>query len=76
MDCPPFGIETMLRTHYMQQWLALPDPSVKRALHVMPVFREFAGLEKDVARLPNETAILAASAVALLQQVPSLSTTC
>lgn len=29
----------------MQQWFALSDPAMEEALHDMPVFREFAGLE-------------------------------
>ena len=55
---PPFGIETMLRIHYLQQWFALSDPAMEEALHDMPVFREFAKLNDGVARLPDETTIL------------------
>ena len=55
---PPFGIETMLRIHYLQQWFALSDPAMEEALHDMPVFREFAKLGEGVARLPDETTIL------------------
>jgi IS5 family transposase len=55
---PPFGIETMLRIHYLQQWFALSDPAMEEALHDMPVFREFAGLGDGVTRLPDETTIL------------------
>jgi IS5 family transposase len=55
---PPFGIETMLRIHYLQQWFALSDPAMEEALHDMPVFREFAKLADGVARLPDETTIL------------------
>ena len=51
---PPFGIETMLRVHYLQQWFALSDPAMEEALHDMPVFREFAKLDDGVARLPDE----------------------
>jgi transposase, IS5 family len=54
---PPFGIETMLRIHYLQQWFALSDPAMEESLHDMPVFREFAKLA-DTARLPDETTIL------------------
>lgn len=54
---PPFGIETMLRIHYLQ-WFALSDPAAEEALHDMPVFREFAKLEDGVERLPDETTIL------------------
>jgi transposase, IS5 family len=55
---PPFGIETMLRVHYLQQWFALSDPAMEEALHDMPVFREFAKLADGVQRLPDETTIL------------------
>ena len=55
---PPFGIETMLRIHYLQQWFALSDPAMEEALHDMPVFREFAKLGDGVSRLPDETTIL------------------
>jgi IS5 family transposase len=39
---PPFGIETMLRTHYLQQWFGLSDPAMEEALHDVPLYREFA----------------------------------
>lgn len=55
---PPFGIETMLRIHYLQQWFALSDPAMEEALHDMPVFREFSKLAEGQARLPDETTIL------------------
>ncbi|WP_026434059.1 IS5 family transposase [Paracidovorax oryzae] len=42
---PPFPCVTTLRIHFMQQWFALSDPAMEEALHDMPVFREFAGLE-------------------------------
>lgn len=55
---PPFPCETMLRIHFMQQWFALSDPAVEEALHDMPVFRAFAGLEGWDERLPDESTIL------------------
>lgn len=55
---PPFPPETMLRIHFMQQWFALSDPAMEEALHDMPVFREFAGLEGWDERLPDESTIL------------------
>ena len=55
---PPFSPETMLRIHFMQQWFALSDPAMEEALHDMPVFREFAGLEAWDERLPDESTIL------------------
>ncbi|PXW94110.1 IS4 family transposase [Sphaerotilus hippei] len=55
---PPFSPETMLRIHFMQQWFALSDPAMEEALHDMPVFREFAGVEGWDERLPDESTIL------------------
>ncbi len=55
---PPFGIETMLRIHYLQQWFGLSDPAMEEALHDIPLYREFAKLEGVMARLPDETTIL------------------
>ena len=42
---PPFGIETMLRIHYLQQWFGLSDPAMEEALHDVPLYREFARLD-------------------------------
>ncbi len=55
---PPFPVETMLRIHFMQQWFTLSDPAMEEALHDVPLFREFAGLDHWQTRLPNETTIL------------------
>jgi IS5 family transposase len=55
---PPFGIETMLRIHYMQQWFGLSDPAMEEALHDVPLYRDFAKLDGVTARLPDETTIL------------------
>ena len=55
---PPFGIEAMLRIHYLQQWFGLSDPAMEEALHDVPLYREFAKLEGVTARLPDETTIL------------------
>jgi len=55
---PPFGVETMLRIHYLQQWFGLSDPAMEEALYDVPMFREFAKLDGPMARLPDETTIL------------------
>jgi transposase, IS5 family len=55
---PPFGIETMLRIHYLQQWFGLSDPAMEEALHDVPLYREFAKLDGAGVRLPDETTIL------------------
>ena len=54
---PPFAVRTMLRIHFMQQWFTLSDPAMEEALHDVPLFREFAGLNYEV-RLPDESTIL------------------
>jgi transposase, IS5 family len=55
---PPFGIEAMLRIHYMQQWFGLSDPAMEEALHDTPLYLEFAGLSSGSSRIPDETTIL------------------
>jgi transposase, IS5 family len=55
---PPFAVETMLRIHFMQQWFTLSDPGMEEALHDVPLFREFAGLDNWSTRLPDESTIL------------------
>jgi len=55
---PPFAPESMLRIHFMQQWFSLSDPAMEEALHDVPLFREFAGLEGWDERLPDESTIL------------------
>ena len=54
---PPFSIQTMLRTHFMQQWFTLSDPAMEEAFFDTPMFREFAQLE-EFSRLPDESTIL------------------
>ena len=55
---PPFPIETMLRVHFLQQWFSLSDPAMEEALHDVPLYREFTGLDGAAPRLPDETTIL------------------
>jgi IS5 family transposase len=55
---PPFAVQTMLRIHFMQQWFGLSDPAMEEALHDVPLYREFAGLDGWTQRLPDETTIL------------------
>ena len=55
---PPMGISTMLRVHFLQQWFGLSDPAMEEALHDVPLYREFAGLEGPMRRLPDESTIL------------------
>jgi transposase, IS5 family len=55
---PPMGIEVMLRVHYLQQWFGLSDPAMEEALHDVPMYREFIGLDGAMGRLPDESTIL------------------
>ena len=55
---PPFAVSTMLRIHFMQQWFGLSDPAMEEALHDVPLYREFAGLDAGVSRMPDESTIL------------------
>jgi len=54
---PPFELETMLRTHFLQQWFNLSDPAMEEAFFDTPLYREFVGLTDNV-RLPDESTIL------------------
>jgi transposase, IS5 family len=55
---PPFAVEAMLRIHFLQQWFGLSDPAMEEALHDVPLYREFAGLDNWTVRLPDESTIL------------------
>lgn len=55
---PPFAVEAMLRIHFMQQWFGLSDPAMEEALHDVPLYREFAGLDNWMTRLPDESTVL------------------
>jgi IS5 family transposase len=55
---PPFPVATMLQIHFMQQWFGLSDPAMEEALYDVPLYREFAGLDGGMTRLPDETTIL------------------
>jgi IS5 family transposase len=54
---PPFSLQTMLRTHFMQQWFTLSDPAMEEAFFDTPLLREFAQLQ-ELSRLPDESTIL------------------
>ena len=49
---PPFALETMLRTHFLQQWFSLSDPAMEEAFFDVPLYREFAQLDAH-GRLPD-----------------------
>ncbi len=54
---PPFALETMLHTHFLQEWLNLSDPAMQEAFFDTPLYREFVGLDDNV-RLVEVNAIL------------------
>ena len=54
---PPFSLQTMLRTHCMQQWFSLPGPAMEEAFFDTPLYREFAQFQ-EFGRLPDESTIL------------------
>src|SRR5512135_1511759 len=55
---PPFATETMLRVHCLQQWFNLSDLAMQEALHDVPLYCQFAGLDAGATRLPDESTIL------------------
>lgn len=54
---PPFGIEVMLRIHFLQQGFGLSDMAMEEALFDVPLYRQFAGLG-GMNRLPDRVSIL------------------
>lgn len=54
---PPFSLQTMLRTYFMQQWFSLSNPAMEEAFFDIPLYREFAHLQ-ELSRLPDESTIL------------------
>lgn len=54
---PPFGHETMLRLHFLQQWFGLSDFAMEEALFDVALYRDFAGLSNN-SRLPDRVSIL------------------
>ena len=55
---PPHPVAVMLRIHFMQQWFGLSDPAMEEALHDVLIYREFAGLDVGMSRIPDESTIL------------------
>lgn len=55
---PPFACELMLRIHFLQQWFGHSDPAMEEALHDVPLYREFIGIDPGADRLPDESTIL------------------
>jgi IS5 family transposase len=55
---PAFALDAMLRIHLMQQWFGHGDQAMEEALHDVPLYREFCGLDAGATRLPDESTIL------------------
>lgn len=55
---PPFPTEALLRIHFLQQWFSLSDLAMQEALHDVPLYCEFTGLDAGATRLPDESTIL------------------
>lgn len=55
---PAVAVSVLLRIHFLQQWFNLSDPAMEEALHDVPLFRQFAGLDMGDERLPDESTIL------------------
>ena len=74
---PPYPVLVLLRVHFLQQWFALADEAAEEALHDIPVYRVFAGIDPGATGIPDATTILRFRhlldrhdlAVALLQEV-------
>ena len=54
----PYGLSTMLRIYFMQQWFGYSDAGMEEALHDIPLLRGFSGLDAGVDTMPDETTIL------------------
>ena len=55
---PPYPVLLLLRVHFMQEWFALADEAALEALHTIPVYRAFAGIDPGATGIPDATTIL------------------
>ena len=55
---PPYPVLLLLRVHFLQQWFALADEASLEALHDIPVYRAFAGIDPGATGIPDATTIL------------------
>lgn len=53
----PYPLETMLRTHLLQNWFSLSDPAMEEALYEITPMRQFARLTLS-APIPEDTTIM------------------
>ncbi len=55
---PPYPVLLLLRVHFLQQWFSLADEAAREALHDIPVYRAFAGIDPGATGIPDATTIL------------------
>lgn len=53
-----YPLAVMLRIHFLQQWFNLSDPAMEEAMHDVPLYREFVGLDMGQSKVPDESTIL------------------
>jgi len=54
----PFPIETLPRVHFLKLWNIYSVPAMREALHDMPAYSWFAGLDSRAYHLPDKSTIL------------------
>ncbi len=54
---PPYPVLVLLRVHFLQQWFALADEAAEEALHDIPVYRAFAGIDPSTTGITDATTI-------------------
>ena len=54
---PPYPV-LLLRVHFLQQWFSLADEAAREALHDIPVYRAFAGIDPGTTGNPDATTVL------------------
>lgn len=55
---PPVRLGIMLRIHFLQQWFSLSDPGMEEKLYEVPSICAFAGINRSLMDVPDETTIL------------------
>jgi len=55
---PPVPLSVMLRIHFLQQWFNYSDPTMEEKLYEIPGLCEFAGIDRGMMNIPDETTIL------------------
>jgi len=55
--CPPFGLERMLRTHFLQHWFNFSYSAVEQTLYDSRTIRSFVGIDLGREPAPDETIV-------------------